>query len=69
MFLWSRLRLVCDADKLPAICEMIVLAKQDSQHLTPLQASMACYGGSLLYFYQETSVLPSVHSHQNPCGI
>jgi hypothetical protein len=43
MFVGSRARAVRGADNLAAICEPIVYTMWNPQHLTTLQASMACY--------------------------
>jgi hypothetical protein len=55
MFLGSRERPVRRAENLAAICEPIVQAMWDPQHLTTLQASAARYSNSFTFTF--TSVL------------
>jgi hypothetical protein len=49
--LWSRTRPVHDAYNLTAICEPIVCTMWDPQHLTTVQAFMACYGNSFTFYF------------------
>jgi hypothetical protein len=49
MFVESSARPVRRTDNLTAICESTVQTMRDPQHLTTLQASMACYGDSFTY--------------------
>jgi hypothetical protein len=46
MYLGSRVRPVCRADNLTAICEPVVYSMQDSEQLTTLEATMASYEDS-----------------------
>jgi hypothetical protein len=51
MFLGSRAWPVRRADNLVTICDPIVWTMWDPQHLTILQASMACYENSFTFVF------------------
>jgi hypothetical protein len=50
LFLGSKARPALAAYNLAAICEPIVQTMWDREHLTSLQASMACYGDNFTFF-------------------
>jgi hypothetical protein len=66
MFLVSKVRLVCRADNLTAICEPVVYTVWGFQHLATLQASTACYRDSFTVWRR--SVLP-LSRLSRQCGI